>query len=120
VASGIARFDRTGDARCVDGKEVEMATLTANQVVAFNLSEARRLRGWTQQRAAAELEPYVGVRWSKASFSAAERSVDGIRIRKFSADHIVAFARCFGLPVEFFFRPPPPPRYVMRQVSNAR
>jgi hypothetical protein len=120
VASGIARFDRPGDAFCVDGKEVEMETLTPNQVVAFNLSEARRLRGWTQQRAAAELEPYVGVRWSKASFSAAERSVDGIRVRKFSADHIVAFARCFEVSVEFFFEPPPPPRRVGRGVPHAR
>ena len=97
-----------------------MATLTPNQVVAFNLSEARRLRGWTQQRAAAELEPYVGVRWSKASFSAAERSVDGIRIRRFSADQIVAFARCFEVPVHFFFQPPPHRHQPMREVTNVR
>ena len=47
--------------------------ITPNQIVAYNLAEARALRGWTQEQAAAELEEYVGSRWSKATFSAAER-----------------------------------------------
>ena len=51
--------------------------------------------------------PTSATKWSKASFSAAERSVDGERVRNFSADEIVAFARGFGLPVGFFFLPPP-------------
>ena len=51
------------------------------------------------------LAPYLGTRWSKASFSAAERSVDGQRVRQFSADEIVAFARGFRLPVVLL--PPP-------------
>jgi hypothetical protein len=33
--------------------------------------------------------------------------VDGERIRQFTADEIVAFARCFELPVTWFFLPPP-------------
>lgn len=82
--------------------------LTPNQIVAFNLAQARMWKGWTQEQAAAELEPYLGARWSKASFSAAERSVDGQRVRQFSADELVAFSRCFGVPVGFFFLPPPP------------
>lgn len=81
--------------------------LTPNQIVAFNLAEARLWRNWTQEEAAEALEPYLGVRWSKGSFSAAERSVDGGRVRQFSADEIVAFARAFDLPVGWFFLPPP-------------
>lgn len=82
--------------------------LAPNQIVAYNLAQARLWKNWTQEEAATELEPYLGARWSKASFSAAERSVDGQRVRQFSADEIVAFSRCFGLPVGFFFLPPPP------------
>jgi hypothetical protein len=82
--------------------------LTANQVVAFNLAQAREWRSWTQEEAAAALEPYLGVRWSKATFSQAERSVAGRFVRNFTADEIVAFARAFELPVTWFFMPPPP------------
>jgi len=84
------------------------AGLTPNQVVAFNLARAREWRGWTQGQAAAALEPYLGVLWSKASVSQAERSVTGKVARNFSADEIVAFARAFGVPVAWFFMPPPP------------
>lgn len=82
--------------------------LSPNQVVAYNLAQARMLRGWTQEQAAEALEIHVGTRWSKATFSAAERSVDGERVRQFDADEIVAFARAFDLPVSWFFLPPPP------------
>jgi len=81
---------------------------TANQVVAFNLIQAREWRDWTQEEAATALEPYLGVRWSKATFSQAERSVAGRFVRNFTADEIVAFARAFELPVTWFFMPPPP------------
>lgn len=86
----------------------DVVAITPNQIVAFNLSEARALRGWTQEQAAAELEQFVGSRWSKATFSAAERSVDGRRVRQFTADEIVAFSRCFRVPIGFFFMPPRP------------
>jgi hypothetical protein len=82
--------------------------LTPNQVVAFNLTRAREWRGWTQDQAADALEPYLGKRWSKASFSQAERSIAGRFVRQFDADEIVAFARAFDLPVGWFFMPPPP------------
>ncbi|HEY9558946.1 MAG TPA: helix-turn-helix transcriptional regulator [Acidimicrobiales bacterium] len=82
--------------------------LTPNQVVAYNLAQARALKGWTQDQAAEALEPHLGARWSSASYSAAERSVDGNRIRNFDADEIVAFARAFELPITWFFLPPPP------------
>lgn len=83
-----------------------MDTLTPNQIVAFNLRRARELKGWTQDEAAEHLEPHLGARWSKASYSAAERSVDGERIREFTADDLVAFARTFRLPIAWFLTPP--------------
>lgn len=91
-----------------DTDRAPYAGFTANQVVAFNLTQAREWRGWTQDEAAAALEPYLGVLWSKATFSQAERSVAGRFIRNFTADEIVAFARGFELPVTWFFMPPPP------------
>jgi Helix-turn-helix len=82
--------------------------LTPNQVVAFNLAQARQWKGWTQEQAAQALEPYLGKRWSKASVSQAERSIAGKFVRNFDADEIVAFARAFELPIGWFFMPPPP------------
>lgn len=81
--------------------------MDANQVVAYNLFRARQLRGLTQDEAAAALAPYLGVRWSNASFSQAERSVAGKFVRRFDAEEIVAFARGFDLPITWFFLPPP-------------
>ncbi len=82
--------------------------MSPNQVVAYNLWQARQERGWTQAQAAEALEPYLGVRWTVAQVSAAERSVDGNRVRQFSADDIVAFAQAFRLPVTYFFLPTRP------------
>jgi len=83
-----------------------MEELTANQLVALNLRLARHLRGWTQAEAAEKLEPFLGVLWSRASFSVAEHSIDGKRIRHFSADEILAFALAFELPISWFLLPP--------------
>jgi len=82
--------------------------LTPNQLVGYNLWQARQLRGWTQAEAAQALEPHLGVRWTVAQVSAAERSIDGGRIRQFTADDIVAFAQAFELPVTYFFLPTQP------------
>ena len=82
--------------------------LTPNQVVGYNLTQAREGKGWTQDQLAEALEPYLGKRWSKASVSQAERSVAGKFIRQFTADEIVAFARALDLPLGWFFLPPPP------------
>jgi transcriptional regulator with XRE-family HTH domain len=80
--------------------------LSPNQLVAYNLRRARELRGWTQEQAAAHLEPYVGTRWSKGTFSAAERSVAGGRVRQFDADELVALSLAFDLPLTWWFLPP--------------
>jgi hypothetical protein len=82
------------------------AKLTPNQIVAWNLKRVRTLSGLTQEQAAEKLEPYLGERWSVAVFSAAERSIEGKRIRQFTADDIHAFARAFDLPVALFLTPP--------------
>jgi transcriptional regulator with XRE-family HTH domain len=83
------------------------ARITPNQIVGWNLKRARRARGWTQEQAAEQLEPHLGERWSVAVFSAAERSIDGTRVRHFTADELHAFARTFDQPIAYFLCPPP-------------
>jgi transcriptional regulator with XRE-family HTH domain len=81
--------------------------LTPNQLVAYNLARLRRKRGLTQEEAAELLEPYLGVHWSKASFSQVEQfGILGKRQREFTADDLVAFARAFDVPLAWFFLPP--------------
>jgi transcriptional regulator with XRE-family HTH domain len=83
-------------------------TYSPNQIVALNVGRARALRGWTQEQAAEALAPYLGTKWSNASFSAVERSIVGTRVKQFSADDLVALSRGFDLPLGWFFTPPPP------------
>jgi transcriptional regulator with XRE-family HTH domain len=84
-------------------------SLTANQLVAYNLMRIRKTLGLSQEQAAKRLEPYLaGKRWSKAVYSAAERSYHGNRIRQFNADDLVAMALAFGVPIAYFFLPPRP------------
>jgi transcriptional regulator with XRE-family HTH domain len=83
-------------------------TYSPNQIVAYNVARARTLRGWTQEQAATALAPYLGTKWSNASFSAVERSIAGLRVKHFSADELVALARGFELPLGWFLLPPPP------------
>jgi transcriptional regulator with XRE-family HTH domain len=78
---------------------------TPTQLVAENLRRARELRGWTQEHAAKELEPYLGARWSKTTFSNAERSVAGERVRQFTPDDLLAFSLGFRLPIVWFLMP---------------
>ena len=93
--------------RTIGGMSGRVRRLTPNQVVALNLARVRDELGWSQPQAAAALEPFVGVRWSRASYSAVERSVDGVRIKQFSADELVAISRCFDRPISWFLTPPP-------------
>ena len=79
--------------------------LTPNQVVAERIAYARKLRGWTQEEAAERLAPFIPVRWSPVTFSIVERSVDGKRIRQFTADDLVALSRAFEVPVSYWFTP---------------
>jgi hypothetical protein len=91
-------------------KRIKLGTsiLSPCQIVARNLERVRRMRGWSQEQAAKELEPYLGYRLSRAAFSQAERSLHGGKIRRFDADEIVAFARAFEVAIPYFFGPPEP------------
>jgi transcriptional regulator with XRE-family HTH domain len=83
--------------------------VSPNEIVSYNLRRARDLKGWTQERAAEALEPFLGVRWTGPSFSVAERwkPQPGQKVRQFGADEVVAIAAAFELPIGFFFRQPP-------------
>jgi transcriptional regulator with XRE-family HTH domain len=75
--------------------------VTVSQLVAYNMARFRKAAGLTQE----ELGERLGG-WSAASVSAAERSWDGKRIRKFDADEIVNMATTLGIPVTALFLPP--------------
>jgi hypothetical protein len=87
--------------------EKHRRTFTPNQIVAYNMWRGRLLHDWTQDEAAEAVAPYLGTRLSAASWSAAERSVEGVRIREFNADELLAMARGFGVPIGWFLTPPP-------------
>lgn len=74
--------------------------VTVNQIVAWNLAYWRKIAGLTQD----QLGERLG--WSKVVVSAAERSVDGKRIRNFTADDLVNIADALDLPVSALMMPP--------------
>lgn len=82
--------------------------LAANQLIGYNLARIRKTLGLSQEEAAARLEPYLGKRWSKNVYSAAERSYDGTRVRQFDGDELLAMSLAFGVSVGYFFLPPRP------------
>lgn len=83
-------------------------SITANQLVAYNMARIRKTLGLSQEEAAERLEPHLGTRWSKTVYSTIERSYQGKRVRQFTGDDLVAFSRAFGVPVTYFFLPPKP------------
>ena len=82
-------------------------TVDVNQVVAYNIREARLLRGWTQEDLAARLEHFSGTRLTQAGISSIERAWDGERPREFDAQEILIFALAFHLPIIWFLLPHP-------------
>ena len=90
-----------------------------NQVVAYNIREARQLRGWTQEELAAHLEPYVGQRLSQAGISAIERAWDGERRREFDAHELLIYSIVFDLPIIWFLLPPPDDHRRMRATTRS-
>jgi transcriptional regulator with XRE-family HTH domain/cell division septum initiation protein DivIVA len=75
--------------------------LTVNRLVAYNMAAFRKAAGLTQEEVGERLGG-----WSGASVSAAERSWDGKRVKKFDADEIVAIAFALGVPISALFLPP--------------
>src|SRR3954452_24454203 len=82
--------------------------MTGNRLIAYNLRALRLERGLTQDQASAILAPYVETPWSRATWSAAERSAEADRVRGFTADDILALSLAFDVPVSYFFLPPRP------------
>lgn len=79
---------------------------TVNEVVAYNLRQARQAQGWSQEALAKVLTLHTGRPWSNATVSAAERSRESGRTRRFDASDLMAFAAVFKVPVTYFFLPP--------------
>ncbi len=85
--------------------------ISINQLAGFNLAYFRKSAGLTQE----ELGKRLGG-WTKVAVSAAERSWDGKRIRKFDADELAAIAVVLGIPLIALFLPPPDTGITMRYV----
>lgn len=84
------------------GTDRPLVRVCADQVVAANIRRWRKVAGLTQE----ELGERLGG-WSKANVSAAERSWDGKRIRRFDADTTLALAAALDVPLAAMFLPPP-------------
>ena len=86
--------------------------MTVNRLVAYNMAFFRKAAGLGQQEFGAPLG------WSVASVSAAERSWDGKRVKKFDADELVLIAAVLGVPLAALYLPPEDHgtavRYVLR------
>jgi transcriptional regulator with XRE-family HTH domain len=88
-------------------EEVEtVPTWTINQLVAYNVQRARKARGWSQEYLGHQLERYTGKRWTNAAVSAAERSWNTGRVRRFDANELASLSSIFEMPIDFFFLPP--------------
>jgi len=75
--------------------------VTFSQCVGFNINAYRKAAGLTQEQLGERLGG-----WSGASVSAAERSWEGKRVRKFDVDELVQIAAALGVPVLALLLPP--------------
>ena len=105
------------------GHEAAPRLLSINSLVASNVTAARALRGITQEQLGRRLEAVTGRPWSKATVSALERSADGVRVRQFDADDLVAIAHVLDVQLISLFLPPSPEfhpneRYAPHPVSE--
>lgn len=88
-------------------KDPDDAPWDASQVVAYRLQRARELRGKTQVWAAERISEFTDSNWTAATLSLAESgSRSKKRLRAFTANELVAFARTYNLPIYYFFIPP--------------
>lgn len=87
--------------------EPEPEAISVHQVVAYNFRRAREEKGWTQDQTSDELAPYLGYKLKQAGVSAIEKTFDSERKRNLDVGEVAAFARCFDLPLAWFFTPPP-------------
>ena len=88
-------------------KPAPKPALTVHQIVAYNFRRAREEAGWTQLQTSSHLEPFIGYRLNQAGVSAIEKTYDSERRRNIDVAEVVAFSRCFGRPIGWFFLSPP-------------
>jgi transcriptional regulator with XRE-family HTH domain len=88
------------------GRRPARDPLSVHQVVAHNVFQARRLRGWTQEEAARAISETLGRPLTAAGVSAIEKTFTSKRQRVVDVAELAAFARAFGLPIAWFFLPP--------------
>jgi transcriptional regulator with XRE-family HTH domain len=99
----------------------ETQEMTPNQVVAWNLWQERKRRGWTQEQMSERLARH-GIVWKKATYYAAEASREPgtSKPRQFTADEIIAFALAFDRPVVSFLVPPPEATVILSEERVSR
>jgi transcriptional regulator with XRE-family HTH domain len=85
----------------------ESGGLDVNAVVSYNLRTIRQRQGWTQEGVAQRLAQLTGHELPQASISAMERGFEGGRRRRFDAHELYLFSVVFGVPIVYFFIPPP-------------
>jgi transcriptional regulator with XRE-family HTH domain len=83
--------------------------MDVNAIVSFNVRTIRERRCWTQQYVAERLAQFTGHQLPQASISAMERGFDGERRRRFDAHELYLLSMVFGVPIAYFFLPPPDP-----------
>lgn len=81
--------------------------MSASRIVAANVRRLRKANGWTQMEAATQLAEIGGPTWGNANWSAMERTIDGTRMRSFSADDLVWLSKLFGVPIGDLFEDVP-------------
>lgn len=81
--------------------------MDVNAIVSFNVKAIRERRGWTQQEVAERLAVLTDHLLPQASISAMERGFDGDRRRRFDAHELYLLSMVFGVPIVYFFIPPP-------------
>jgi transcriptional regulator with XRE-family HTH domain len=81
--------------------------LDVNAIVSYNVKTVRERRGMTQTQVAERLAQLTGNLLPQASISAMERGFDGDRRRRFDAHELYLLSHVFGVPIPYFFLPPP-------------
>jgi hypothetical protein len=88
----------------------EQTPPSGDRLVGYNLRRVREARRLSRTEASDLLAPYLGKKWSRATWSLAENAltVPEDRVRRFSASEIDAFSRAFNVSISYFFCPPLP------------
>lgn len=97
-----------GSVEASAASDEEPVTLDLNAVVSFNVRAIRLARGLTQDQVADRLAEFTGHRLPQASISHMERYfIDRNRRRLFDAHDLYLLSKVFGVPILYFFLPPP-------------